>query len=155
MANLIKSRPEKKITTEDAIRAMEQIGCAPLPVKNIELTAYLGKFFEQDAIKTLSSAILVRTMEEIRAGIVNCDKMLALDHETLPPEERDSVHKRKIDYINQQLALAKAIQEAAILAGKTVTPQRALTPSFAPGEQVKPVQVNIGIRSEGNVKVDG
>ena len=47
-------------------------------------------------------------------------------------------------------------QEAAILVGKTVATPRAITPSFAPGEQVRPVTVNIGIKSNDptNVKVE-
>ena len=83
MVNMLKAPPDKRITLKAAIKAMEDIGCAPLPVKKIELTAYLGKFFEQDAIKTLASAILVRTMEEIREGIANCDKVLNLDGDEL------------------------------------------------------------------------
>lgn len=157
-------RTAKKIVTKGKIsfakasKAAEEAGYACVSLKAVDSTAILGEYFEQGAIKTLAPAILVRTMEEIKVLITECNRILELPDSELKPESRERFFKRQTDLIDRQLKLAQSLQEAAVLIGKTAPQEKMLNPSFAPREQVvpqRPVQVNIGIQSNGDVKVDG
>ena len=149
---------EKKVSFKAARSAAIAAGYDLMDVKAIDAVGQLGKYFEQDTIKTLAPAILIRTMQELKKGIDDADKLLALPMEEVDVELRERILQRKISLIGQQIANAKALQEAAVLIGKTAPQPKFLNPSFAPREQVvpqKPVTVNIGIQSNGQVKVDG
>lgn len=149
---------EKKITFARAAQAAEDSGYAVVSLKAAQAAALLGQYIEQDIIKTVAPTILISTMQELKATIQECGRLLGLPKEEIDTNERDRIMKRQIDLIEQQISLAKTIQEAAVLVGKTAPQSQVLNPSFAPREQVvpqSPVQVNIGIRSNGDVKVDG
>lgn len=149
---------EKKISFKAAQEAAIAAGYDLMDVKAVDAVGELGKYFEQDTIKTLAPAILIRTMQELKKSIEDADKLLELPSTEVDAELRERILRRKINLFGQQIANAKALQEAAVLIGKTAPQPKILNPSFGPREQVfpqKPVTVNIGIQSNGQVKVDG
>lgn len=149
---------EKKVSFKDAQEAAIAAGYDLMDVKAIDAVGELGRYFEQETIKTLAPAILIRTMQDLKKGIEDTDKLLELPSTEVNAELRERILQRKISLIGQQITNAKALQEAAVLIGKTAPQPKILNPSFGPREQVvpqKPVTVNIGIQSNGQVKVDG
>ncbi len=149
------SRAVKKISVRQALKFAEESGYTLIKIKASHAAASLGIYIEQEILKTLAPTVLLSTMEDLKLAIANCHALLALPNDEITVDEKDKILNKQINLIREQIALAKALQEAAVLIGKTAPTPKVLNPSFGPREQVRPVNVNIGIQSSGDISVDG
>lgn len=148
----------KAVTYNQAQKAIADAGFVSIELKEITAAAIFGKYVEQDIIHTVAPSILIRTMQTLKKAIEDNEALLKLSSTELEMELREKIIQRQVQLIAQQINLAEKIQSAAVLVGKTAPQAKTLNPSFGAREQVvpqSPVQVNIGIQSNGDVSVDG
>lgn len=145
----------RKITIFHALRAAGMAGFDSTDIREINAAGYIGKYFEQEVIKTIASSVMMRTMQQLKDEIERCSRTLALPIEQLSHKEREIIRRQHLQYLEQQISLTREIQKAAALSCKTsLPPPKPVNPSFGAHERVTP-QVNIGIKTDtGNVTID-
>ena len=153
MSSILKIKKPSQHTLKWAEKEAAEAGYDVLTVKRTKSFSSLGKYIEQDAIKSLAPAILVHAMHVLKDSIDYCTTALSQKEVELTPAESEKILGRLSNLVAQQISLAEKMQSAAVLAGKTSPKQLALRPSFSPHATVTPVNVNIGIKSDGNIRV--